>query len=39
MIKSKTRMQPSEDAKSHIQSARDKPGFIEKLIDSNKGMG
>ncbi|XP_067347081.1 histone-lysine N-methyltransferase set-1-like isoform X1 [Channa argus] len=39
MSKRNSRLQPAEDAKSYIQSSRDKPGFIERYIDTNKGRG
>ncbi|CAB1431615.1 unnamed protein product, partial [Pleuronectes platessa] len=38
MLKRK-RIQPAEDAISWVLSSRDKPCFIEKYIDSNKGRG
>ena len=39
MLKRKTRIRPIDDARTHILSLRDKPGFMERFIDSNKGMG
>ncbi|XP_067296145.1 N-lysine methyltransferase KMT5A-like isoform X2 [Pseudorasbora parva] len=39
MLKRKTRIRPIDDARTHILSLRDKPGFMERFIDSNKGRG
>ncbi|XDV12024.1 hypothetical protein PO909_000781 [Leuciscus waleckii] len=39
MLKRKTRIRPVDDARTHILSLRDKPGFMERFIDSNKGRG
>ncbi|XP_042593408.1 uncharacterized protein LOC109080598 isoform X3 [Cyprinus carpio] len=39
MLKRKTRIRPVDDARTHILSLRDKPGFMERFIDNNKGRG
>ncbi|KAJ8016885.1 hypothetical protein DPEC_G00011990 [Dallia pectoralis] len=39
MLKRKTRIRPVNDARTYILSLRDKPGFMERFIDSNKGGG
>uniref|UniRef100_A0A9J8D7X3 SET domain-containing protein n=1 Tax=Cyprinus carpio carpio TaxID=630221 RepID=A0A9J8D7X3_CYPCA len=39
MLKRKTRIRPVDDARTHIQSLRDKPEFMERFIDNNKGRG
>ncbi|XP_054863888.1 N-lysine methyltransferase KMT5A-A-like [Amphiprion ocellaris] len=39
MSKRKNRIQPVDDETSYILSSRDKPGFIERFINSNKGRG
>ena len=37
MFKTKTRIWPIDAATSYILSLRDKPGFMERFIDINKG--
>uniref|UniRef100_A0A9J8B6L0 SET domain-containing protein n=1 Tax=Cyprinus carpio carpio TaxID=630221 RepID=A0A9J8B6L0_CYPCA len=39
MLKRKTRIRPVDDARTHILSLRDKPGFMERFIDNKKGRG
>ncbi|KAJ8000964.1 hypothetical protein DPEC_G00185830 [Dallia pectoralis] len=39
MLKRKTRIRPVNDARTYILSLRDKPEFMERFIDSNKGGG
>ncbi|XP_057204874.1 N-lysine methyltransferase KMT5A-like isoform X2 [Triplophysa rosa] len=39
MLKKTKRIKPADEAKSYILSSCDKPGFVERFINKNKGRG
>ncbi len=39
MSRRSKRIRPADEARSYVLSSGDKPVFVERFIDSNKGMG